>query len=50
MDDKPPIDFDKLKELRDEKEHKTEKPHPSLTDPYYPFRQLINTNDFDEVP
>lgn len=52
--DKPPIDFDKLKDLKKEKVAEPEvkvplpKPHPSLTDPYYWRRNLINIDDFDE--
>jgi hypothetical protein len=75
--DKPPIDLEKLKEIRDKKnnvEVETDddidddeiiasgawgwiltkqgwvkrKPDPSLTDPYYNRRHLINVRDFDE--
>lgn len=55
MDDKPEIDLEKLKEYQDQKKKKEEAeknpptaPHPSLTNPYYPYQKRGPYDDLDD--
>lgn len=46
--DKPPIDFEKLKEYKNKKKVEDKRPSPSLTDPYH-RRGMIDPDDFDGI-